>query len=90
MIIKLNVPDTGVTAQDSKVVEIDQFNKWIPVTERLPEKSGDYLGYCGDGYIGILPYSTQYKLFNTFDGCGTKHAMAVTHWMPLPEPPKGE
>ena len=62
--------------------------KWIPVTERLPKKSGDYLAYCGDGYIGLLPYSTQYKLFNTFDGCGTKHAMAVTHWMPLPEPPK--
>ena len=80
----------GVTVQDSKVVEIDQFKQWIPVTERLPEESDEYIAYCGDGFIAILPYSVQYKLFNTFDGNGTKHAMAATHWMPLPEPPKGE
>ncbi len=64
--------------------------KWIPVTERLPEKSDYYLAYHGSGYIGILPYSVQYKLFNAFDGNGTKYAMDVAHWMPLPEPPKGE
>ena len=69
----------GVTVQE-----------WISVKDRLPKESGDYLAYCGNGYIGLMSYSTQYKLFNTFDGCGTKHAIAVTHWMPLPEAPKGE
>ena len=51
-------------------------NKWIPVTERLPEKTGEHILVCySDGWI-----SDQYTPVD--DG--------VTHWMPLPEPPKGE
>ena len=81
-----NLIASGVTiATDNNV-----GHKWIPVAERLPKESGDYLAYCGNGYIGLMPYSTQYKLLYTFDGCGTKHAIAVTHWMPLPQPPEGE
>lgn len=34
----------GVTVQDSKVVDFDQFKQWIPVTERLPEEDDYYLG----------------------------------------------
>ena len=64
--------------------------KWIPVSERLPEKSNYYLAFTDTGIIGVLPFSAQYKLFNAFDGDGTKHNIPVTHWMPLPEPPKGE
>ena len=87
-----NATDNETLAEDiyNWIGKGEPVQEWIPVTERLPEKSGDYLAYCDNRYIGLLPYSTQYKLFNTFDGCGTRHAIAVTHWMPLPQPPKGE
>lgn len=61
-------------------------SKWIPVTERLPEEDGDYLVYCGE-YYGI--FVVYYEVLKTKSKwcCKWKE---VTHWMPLPEPPKGE
>lgn len=77
--------------QNSKGVEIDQFNRWIPVTERLPEPFVSVLAcipseaplpmvhesYIADHdkWVCILT-AERYK-----DG-------EVTHWMPLPQPPK--
>ena len=69
----------GVTVQE-----------WIPVTERLPEEKVNCIvhykhAYCdNDGYwaIGICFYDGEKFQLNS--------AYKVTHWMPLPEPPKGE
>ena len=66
----------GVTVQE-----------WIPVTERLPEKSGEYLiTYCGD-YDGVCVL--YYEVLKTKGKWRTRWK-EVTHWMPLPTPPKGE
>ena len=62
--------------------------KWIPVTEELPEsdtnvlvKSGSFVSVWslreGDVY-----WEDEYSYFH--DMC------EVTHWMPIPEPPKEE
>ena len=65
--------------------------EWISVDERLPEKSGDYLTYH-NGVISALMYSKRHKLFNAEDTLDEKFSKAncieVSHWMPLPEPPK--
>lgn len=66
--------------------------EWIPVPERLPEKTGKYLVYgrgncyqeskiwiCGCISIG-----------NVVGWCNDAHNPIVTHWMPLPEPPEAE
>lgn len=58
--------------------------KWIPVTERLPETTCTNLASCGE--VMFLAY---------YDGkqwrsSGTLRVVPVKHWMPLPEPPKGE
>jgi hypothetical protein len=62
--------------------------KWIPVTDRLPEHDGRYLcnvksfSFPGTFYRTILQY---------VDGGfveGHIYTDDVTHWMPLPEPPK--
>lgn len=66
--------------------------EWISVDERLPEESGKYLVVSNLGNILALYYSERHKLFNSFDSYSTEHAkvfaIAVTHWMPLPEAPK--
>lgn len=66
-----------------------QIPKWISVEERLPETYSTVLVAYKDAYgetsvgAGIL--------CNYADWVGHGFAMkrdAVTHWMPLPEPPK--
>ena len=66
--------------------------EWIPVTERLPEKYGKYLcRYVFNGsaeypHIEAISYYPTMMRFQGEGSCG----MRVTHWMPLPEAPKGE
>ena len=62
--------------------------KWIPVGERLPEKFHTVLvaGKCGDWYSIDLDCIDNSGGWN-----GDLLRMNdVTHWMPLPEPPKGD
>ena len=68
-------------------------DKWIPVTERLPKDSERVLAYHDDGLIrfgickgGFADVVSTIYLQNHCRTCFSK----VTHWMPLPEPPKGE
>lgn len=85
---------------DADVVEVPQ---WIPATERLPEKAGDYLCVCNDGesrepYVVIIQYNDEREAFGheanvydpvTFGFVDTEfEEWPVTHWMPLPEPPE--
>ena len=64
--------------------------KWIPVTERLPQEDGRYMcnvksfAFPGSFYQTILKYD-KYGFRE-----GHIYTDDVTHWMPLPEPPKGE
>ena len=67
--------------------------RWIPVAERLPNKSGCYV-VIDKKYTSVLHYSSRYELFNAFDDLDQEFvercAIMPTHWMPLPEPPKEE
>jgi hypothetical protein len=65
--------------------------KWISVKDRLPESliDKDYL-VC-DNFSNLAPLSTaSYFKGEWFDYKGDKHLYSedITHWMPLPEPPK--
>jgi len=70
--------------------------KWIPVAERLPEEEGWYLVYTTPNRehksINKAMFCKGYAWGNFepyWRGAGG-HWANVTHWMPLPEPPKGE
>ena len=57
--------------------------KWISIKDRLPEQEGMYLG-C-DSNIDI--FLTLY-FGSGFENSEKPLPVKVTHWMPLPLPPK--
>ena len=66
----------GVTVQE-----------WIPVTERLPNHWEDVLVrlQCGDCVVAVRSGLIWRVRWNN-----TLLDREPTHWMPLPQPPKGE
>lgn len=59
---------------------------WVSVEDRLPEKQMRVLVRCNPGgtVVGWLLWDGWMTDFgNAYNGNGE-----VTHWMPLPEPPK--
>ena len=73
----------GVTVQE-----------WIPVTERLPDKMGKYICQYVFGENTEYPFYQVLWYFTAVEKPHFQHegsmGLRVTHWMPLPEPPKGE
>ena len=73
---------------NAETVDVVPKIEWISIEERLPEEKVNCLVHYkhvyadNDGYwaIGVSFY----------DGCEFRIGLAykVTHWMPLPEPPK--
>lgn len=59
--------------------------QWIPVAEQLPETEKIVLAYTGVGYFSETAQWTGYRWEKTWD---FEVLYGVTHWMPLPEPPK--
>ena len=76
--------DTGLTPE-----EVQQM-RWIPVEERLPENRQDVLFYQKDGFIYCAEYNEGSKLMPPYWSIDHDcwEAKDVTHWMPLPKPPK--
>ena len=62
---------------------IQSEQRWIPVTERLPEKSGYYLATVDIGWKIV-----DVVYFNR--GSGFLLSNIVTAWKPRPEPYQGE
>ncbi|MBR3922913.1 MAG: DUF551 domain-containing protein [Kiritimatiellae bacterium] len=67
--------------------DVSPDTKWISVKERLPEVEADILAYIGEGGFVVC--------WMTHDGYWQCPAYLmdkddVTHWQPLPEPPKEE
>lgn len=59
-------------------------NKWIPVSEQLPEQYETVIGWTKYKEMGEVSHNG--KRFVWEDDSGDY--AHVTHWMPLPEPPK--
>lgn len=86
--------NTHVAALQKEIEKLRaQLPRWIPVEERLPEdrsnvlvvaywheRWGVYMGWCA-------PERAEWSVHV---GIGDRDDVAVTYWMPLPEPPKEE
>ena len=60
-------------------------SEWISVKERLPDNGEKVLTVDNEGCMIVASW---YKLGGWF--LPVCRANPVTHWMPLPDPPKGE
>ena len=60
---------------------------WISVEERLPEESEDVLVFCRNDNITWNTIAHRVRTLWWRSGVPIE---SVTHWMPLPEPPKEE
>ena len=74
--------------ENGEIIPLD--HRWIPVTERLPKLRQRILVYCEsktiEKHITVCTYTGGLYGRPEF----SRHCRNVTHWMPLPEPPKGE
>jgi hypothetical protein len=73
----------------------DSKQKWIPVSERLPvedirvlllcKNKAMFVGVHGKYYGGT---ESRFKICTALNSTKLLNKGRVTHWMPLPEPPK--
>lgn len=94
---KLKVDQRLYDAIDVAIKALEQ-TRWIPVSERLPEKEGRYLAYIVDPYKFCYIMPCDYYYINTpkyrlahcwspVDECASDNVVA---WMPSPEPYRKE
>ena len=97
-------PETGSFTEylaDHLIANGVTVQEWISVDERLPEEDDNYIvTACDEGCDGegILWYDTvvieaeYYKGEWSWNENGTEYDITdlVTHWQPMPQPPKGE
>lgn len=78
-----------VTKESAELLE----RRWIPVEERLPEDRSDVLvvAYWRERWGAYMGWcAPERAAWSVHVGIGDRSDIAVTHWMPLPEPPEEE
>ena len=86
---------TVLKAYEVAIKALEQ--RWIPVSERLPDKNVDCLVTLENGVVTVLGYSTTQRttypkgFYYVKDGFSWRQIQnPVIAWMPLPEPYKAE
>lgn len=75
---------------------VEPVRQWISVKDRLPEKNGQYIVFgCSDAMKKFLPDCIPIWICDYSERNGGWYSIEmnrtidyITHWMPLPEPPK--
>ena len=86
------VTENGVVANAlNEALPAIAAQRWIPVTERLPEKGGDYLCNCYIDNNKEYPFFMVLRYFIYEELPHFQHessGLSVTHWMEIPQVPK--
>lgn len=67
------------------------MSEWIDIEKRLPDKREQYIVYSEDyGMVTCLIWheGRWVDINDAGEPSLTEYGDCVTHWMPLPEPPK--
>lgn len=87
-----HIPLTADLIADELIANGVTIPEWIPVTEQLPRPFVSVLAFLPDH----APCPTVHECYITADGEWCSAAVYgvedgdVTHWQPMPQPPKGE
>lgn len=73
-----------------KAADVEPVQQWIPVTERLPVIGRSVIAYNAPAKCAAEAMYKGEGRFLQFRWEARLQDQEVTHWMPLPEPPKGE
>lgn len=68
-------------------------NEWISVKDRLPEVGKPvlvYRGRCLGELMNVYVLLDEGRWEDDYGYYGSAEDEGITHWMPLPQPPKGE
>ena len=63
-------------------------SKWISCKDKMPDDGVNVLIYAGNRMISLAWYDKDMRYFNICDSDYKYNSLDVTHWQPLPEPPK--
>ena len=64
------------------------MSEWISVKDKLPEEFENVIAFNRRGRGKACDMDICWWNGYSFDRCGKRPYSNVTHWMPLPEPPK--
>lgn len=85
--VKRDIALAKLEAEVMAAIEAQNAQRWIPVTERLPEHNGFVLVITDNGTCEpFVGWMRNDKVWFANGFCIVNN---VTHWQPLPEPPKG-
>lgn len=85
------VLEQRLEAIDTAQAALREQPRWIPVDERLPEQTDPatfvlFIITQGMQHVGTYFKGGSTSQFDGFYSCAVRYE--VTHWMPLPEPPR--
>lgn len=89
-------PETGSFTEylaDHLIAHGVTVQQWISVKDRLPECEGSYIVYTERGSIYASHFYTEKRFASGYvreAQWSQRGTVKVTHWMPIPQPPKGE
>lgn len=72
-----------------------EADRWIPVSEKLPDEYGNYLVFTSDNDIDIGTFNPRFDdSWSLCDANGfywaRQKGIKITHWKPLPKAPESE
>ena len=78
-----------IERDQKEIADLREKQQWIPVTERMPERDIQVIGWYKDNpfsqyRLGVVAWNGQGWVFVY----AHRYVTDVTHWMTLPEPPK--
>ena len=81
-----NVPIDEVIDRLKRVPSAQPEQRWIPCSERLPDKSGTYICNCVESDINHVTFIKWQSRYKRWDLNGRRTFWRVTAWKPIPEP----